>query len=602
MAANPRKFSEKIALMRAKEAEGDAAFHQILTEVSGITKTTETQMPPYTGLNNLIPHGNSLYAPYKAGSLPNINHSLQQQQMQQRQHSPSQGQMHSPHAASQSPQQTPANQMAGSTGIDLKSAINDLNSLNGGDVNRRRIQPTQYGNGGTPSMRPQRNRASDHAPYSPYLTPHPLSATDWKKFKSDSDIHGSVKHQTPSSSSEGSASSGLISPLIHRRVLEVGGNTNSPMPVGGALGVSSALGPLKPFPEGGAFSLNGVPPMPPPMGSSGLPPPHQMSLSNSGQHHGSLPDLSNLGFTSHSLNSNTSHGPCSPPSDGFGRIVSANMPPPDSPSSLRPSNGRHPSPFVGNSTQVQGIPQQFQYLPQPGLGMHPLAPAMAGPHPAHTAHLNNSNALSHNIPISQQAPKSPANLEKQLVNETIRRRISDKMLAQQQAQQYRQNTESVPSPSSPGTPPIRSPESVGGSSQHGENSMSFALSPGSHSSLQQQFDQVKMDGPSPHNMNSNHFANGNLTENPFIHEHRPPMKQHSIPNIVLTGVDDNYGQFFDKEFKPTMSMSDSFDANEMFVADEQFRSDLAPICLEDLRMLDDPSNVLTDPNTEEQLR
>ena len=42
MAANPRKFSEKIALMRAKEAEGDAAFHQILTEVSGITKTTET--------------------------------------------------------------------------------------------------------------------------------------------------------------------------------------------------------------------------------------------------------------------------------------------------------------------------------------------------------------------------------------------------------------------------------------------------------------------------------------------------------------------------------------------------------------------------------
>ena len=42
MAANPRKFSEKIALMRAKEAEGDAAFHQILTEVSGITKTTDT--------------------------------------------------------------------------------------------------------------------------------------------------------------------------------------------------------------------------------------------------------------------------------------------------------------------------------------------------------------------------------------------------------------------------------------------------------------------------------------------------------------------------------------------------------------------------------
>lgn len=42
MAANPRKFSEKIALMRAKEAEADAAFHQILSEVSGITKTSDT--------------------------------------------------------------------------------------------------------------------------------------------------------------------------------------------------------------------------------------------------------------------------------------------------------------------------------------------------------------------------------------------------------------------------------------------------------------------------------------------------------------------------------------------------------------------------------
>lgn len=42
MSGNPRKFSEKIALMRAKEAEGDAAFHQILTQVSSIKKSTDT--------------------------------------------------------------------------------------------------------------------------------------------------------------------------------------------------------------------------------------------------------------------------------------------------------------------------------------------------------------------------------------------------------------------------------------------------------------------------------------------------------------------------------------------------------------------------------
>lgn len=41
MATNPRKFSEKIALMKAKEAEGNAAFDQVLAEVSGITKTPD---------------------------------------------------------------------------------------------------------------------------------------------------------------------------------------------------------------------------------------------------------------------------------------------------------------------------------------------------------------------------------------------------------------------------------------------------------------------------------------------------------------------------------------------------------------------------------
>lgn len=59
----------------------------------------------------------------------------------------------------------------------------------------------------------------------------------------------------------------------------------------------------------------------------------------------------------------------------------------------------------------------------------------------------------------------------------------------QQAQQFRQNSESVPSPASPGSEAVRSPDSV---ASHGD-SMNFALSPGSHSALNNQFnDQVKM--------------------------------------------------------------------------------------------------------------
>lgn len=52
-----------------------------------------------------------------------------------------------------------------------------------------------------------------------------------------------------------------------------------------------------------------------------------------------------------------------------------------------------------------------------------------------------------------------------------------------------------------------------------------------------------------------------------------------------------------------MHMSDSFpDTSEMFGSDEQFKPELTPLDLEGLQMLDDPSNVLTDPSTEDQLR
>lgn len=61
-------------------------------------------------------------------------------------------------------------------------------------------------------------------------------------------------------------------------------------------------------------------------------------------------------------------------------------------------------------------------------------------------------------------------------------------LCLQQAQQFRQNSESMPSPSSPGSPAVRSPDST---VSHGDTM--YALSPGSHSSLNAQFnDQVKM--------------------------------------------------------------------------------------------------------------
>jgi len=103
-----------------------------------------------------------------------------------------------------------------------------------------------------------------------------------------------------------------------------------------------------------------------------------------------------------------------------------------------------PQLLVGSScseycVMLQGVPYPFPYFPQQ-LPMHMSAPlpiGQASPQPGGL--LSSANPLSHSIPLGQQQQqpshqqhnKPPTSLDKQIVNETIRRRISDKMLAQQ---------------------------------------------------------------------------------------------------------------------------------------------------------------------------
>ncbi|KAJ9593535.1 hypothetical protein L9F63_014928, partial [Diploptera punctata] len=63
--ANPRKFSEKIALHNQKQAEETAAFEQIMREVSDATSKVPKQQ------HLLI---NQSLGSYRGGSLPNVNH------------------------------------------------------------------------------------------------------------------------------------------------------------------------------------------------------------------------------------------------------------------------------------------------------------------------------------------------------------------------------------------------------------------------------------------------------------------------------------------------------------------------------------------------
>ncbi|ELT93032.1 hypothetical protein CAPTEDRAFT_133497 [Capitella teleta] len=62
--ANPRKFSEKIALQQQKQAEETAAFEAILREVNASTK----QMQVHLAQPNL--------GTYRGGSLPNVNQMI----------------------------------------------------------------------------------------------------------------------------------------------------------------------------------------------------------------------------------------------------------------------------------------------------------------------------------------------------------------------------------------------------------------------------------------------------------------------------------------------------------------------------------------------
>ncbi|KAI0234519.1 CREB-regulated transcription coactivator 1 [Lamellibrachia satsuma] len=68
--ANPRKFSEKIALHNQKQAEETAAFEAILREVSVTTRTAVIHKQQHLQL------AQPALGAYRGGSLPNVNQTV----------------------------------------------------------------------------------------------------------------------------------------------------------------------------------------------------------------------------------------------------------------------------------------------------------------------------------------------------------------------------------------------------------------------------------------------------------------------------------------------------------------------------------------------
>ncbi|XP_054714860.1 CREB-regulated transcription coactivator 1-like [Uloborus diversus] len=144
--ANPRKFSEKIALHNQKQAEETAAFEQIMKEVIGATRGPKHHL-----------HINQSLGAYRAGSLPNVN-------------------------------------QISNNSIDLQSALNSLEDMKQGrEVSADRVH-RERGRHAIPHQSRRfafENKRIDVSPYnSSYLSPPP--DTNWRRTNSDSALHQSA--------------------------------------------------------------------------------------------------------------------------------------------------------------------------------------------------------------------------------------------------------------------------------------------------------------------------------------------------------------------------------------------------------------------------
>ncbi|RWS09466.1 CREB-regulated transcription coactivator 1-like isoform X3, partial [Dinothrombium tinctorium] len=166
--ANPRKFSEKIALHNQKQAEETAAFEQIMREVMGATRGGSA-VPVNAGqVKNQHLHITQTVGNLRAGSLPNVNHIGTQQDR--------------------------------NSGIDLQTALNNLDDIRHGRDpmrDRRHASPTTFHriphsvhhHSGHHRQTHFDQKRIDSSPYSTvYLSPPPAD-TQWRRTNSDSALH-----------------------------------------------------------------------------------------------------------------------------------------------------------------------------------------------------------------------------------------------------------------------------------------------------------------------------------------------------------------------------------------------------------------------------
>ncbi|XP_020289879.1 CREB-regulated transcription coactivator 1-like isoform X6 [Pseudomyrmex gracilis] len=604
--ANPRKFSEKIALLNQKEAQDVAAFEAIMKEVSDVTSRVasasssvgasptgsgvpETPLsvksagasPPQSSSKHLhINLGNQFRA---GGSLPNVNNNVTCGSNTKDHSSPHTGTIHS---------------------INLKTAFSNLEEMQHNSMVYRSDNRSRSMGGGPMRPRPMEKR-HDTSPYSgvPYLSPPPPDT--WRRTNSDSALHQSANEACQSTSA-----------IPHRRdqhsITGSGGDNRDSHHGFIERPRSSCEMPRVP-------GINIYP--------SSQPPGQQIPIGNNT---GSLPDLSNVHFPSplHTPLDQEDHSSSTPFSNGVALENSTST----SQQDLQ-SYQQQPAPTATSHSPTAGhyIYQQSHSSVQPQSPKTSQSQQQQQQQQQHQHHqqsqqqLNSLGSYRSTQPVNRPSPQS-----------------SPSLTVQGSPLSYSNNPSAPPSPTGHPGPPSLTPDTI--------DQNTYFINQAQAAALQQDFEhftmewpkfaqqlmelgctwttQIEMDTPVQPNPigtyigSPNHTTNytqsdminvgselgsgdaGYFSTSPQI-AYQPATttttatqqltpQTPNTPTIILTdfsGADDLTNPEFVKDLGTAM-MGD-FDP-EMFPSDEALRQGLDPIDMDGLQMLDDPTMVISD--------
>ncbi|XP_066593360.1 CREB-regulated transcription coactivator 1-like isoform X6 [Prorops nasuta] len=573
--ANPRKFSEKIALLNQKEAQETAAFEAIMREVSDVTsrvasasssvgasptgsgapeaplsvKSAGASPPQSSGKHLHINLGNQ----FRGRSLPNVNNNA--------------------NCSNDAKDSSPRNNAIHS--IDLKTVLSNLEEMQHNSMVYRNDHRDKNMGVGPIRPRPAEKR-HDTSPYSGALYLSPPPPDTWRRTNSDSALHQSANEACQSNSS-----------MPHRRGSDAYQHNMSGSGNDDRETHHSCL--ERPRSSCGVPGINIYP--------SSQPPGQQLPIGNTG----SLPDLSNVHFPSplHTPLDQEDHSSSTPFSNGVAL-----------------ENSTSTSQQDLQSYQQQTAPQQIPTSHSPGHYIYqqphsPIPPQSPKTSQSQSQQLNSLGSYRTSQPVNRPSPQS-----------------SPSLTVQGSPLSYSNNPSAPPSPTGHPGPPSLS-----------DLDQNYYINQAQAAALQQDFEQfTMMDSPVAQNsigtfMSSpNHTAT--FTQSDVINvatelanadtgyfSTSPQIGYQSVstttttttttqqfapqapdtPTIILTDFS-SADDLTNPEYAKDLGTAMMGDLGELFPSDDALRQGLDPIDVDGLQMLTDPTMVISDPSAEAHFR